>query len=540
MGNSFSQDEERVLLIAPTAKDAQLSQALFGQAGLVCAICRDLTTLVAELACGAGVLVLTEEVLAPERRQFLVAALAAQPTWSSLPIIILASAGPRRLLDTPLVQQLGNVLVLERPISTQTLLSVVQLALRLRRRQYQVRLVSEASQLLATSLGDDGALTAITALLAPRLADCCLLVVHRDGPPRVAAMAFAEEERPAEQQLRAMLEPAGQDAVGLYEGAAPSTSADLVVACLQSIGATPQLVVPLEAQGHLLGSLGLGMLTSGRMFLSDERQVVQDVAGRVALALNQDRLYRAERAARAEAEAAVRSRDELIAVISHDLNSPLTTVLGQAQLLQRQMARKTLLPERVMSGLSMIARAAQRMQAQIAELLDSALLGASQQIILHREATDLIALTQAVVETAQQTTERHQISMQTQLPVLVALVDPVRIERVLDNLLSNAVKYSPDGGPVTVAVDCEEVEAEVWAVVRVQDRGIGIPAADIAHVFERFRRASNVTSVIRGTGLGLASVRQIVEEHGGQVAVVSSVNGGSLITMRLPLGVATQ
>jgi signal transduction histidine kinase len=176
------------------------------------------------------------------------------------------------------------------------------------------------------------------------------------------------------------------------------------------------------------------------------------------------------------------------------------------------------------------------MQAQIAELLDAVRLRAGQPLEVRREATDLVALTQTVVAAAQQGTERHEISVTTALPKLVAPVDPLRIARVLDNLLSNAVKYSPAGGVITVAITVEGAGVEAWAVVQVRDQGIGIPAADLPHVFERFRRASNVTPVMRGMGPGLASVQQIVAQHGGRITLASPTEGGTLVTVQLPLG----
>lgn len=528
MDSATLRDEERVLVLAPTARDAQLSEALFTDAGLPCAICRDLTTFGAELARGAGAVVLTEEALTPERRHFLIAPLAEQPFWSDLPLILLASRGPRELLSASLVRQLGNVLVLERPLSAQTLLGVVQMALRTRRRQYQARLVTEAGELLAAALDDDAALAALTDLLVPRLADCCLLYTLDDGAARVAAMSFAPEARAAEARLRAALQP-GREAPAVAAGA------ELAEAHLRLVGATERFIVPLQTYGRQLGVLSLGMLTAGRSFDPHDRQVAQEVAGRVAVALNQGRLYRAEQEARAQAEAALQAHNALLALISHDLTNPLTAILGQALLLERQLARGAPPPERLQRGLTSIGRAARQMHAQLAELLEAARLQVGEPLELRREPTDLVALARAVAAAVQQTTERHQLRVQTQLPALTLLIDPVRIERVLANLLSNAVKYSPSGGAVTVSIEVEDTGAEAWAVVQVQDEGMGIPAAELPHIFERFQRASNVTPAIKGTGLGLASVRQIVELHGGLVSAANAPAGGAIFTVRLPL-----
>jgi len=107
------------------------------------------------------------------------------------------------------------------------------------------------------------------------------------------------------------------------------------------------------------------------------------------------------------------------------------------------------------------------------------------------------------------------------------------LERVLDNLLSNAVKYSPAGGDITVQVSRETGSG--FAVLTVADQGLGIPVDDLPYVFERFRRGTNVVGQIAGTGIGLAAVRQVVEQHGGRVTVTSQQGHGSTFTVRLPL-----
>jgi signal transduction histidine kinase len=113
----------------------------------------------------------------------------------------------------------------------------------------------------------------------------------------------------------------------------------------------------------------------------------------------------------------------------------------------------------------------------------------------------------------------------------------------LGNLLANAVKYSPDGGEIAVEIAREDDSGRAgraagttggWAVVRVRDRGVGIPAEDRERIFGQFERGSNVGK-IAGTGLGLAAARQIVALHGGTVHVESAVGSGSTFTVRLPL-----
>jgi signal transduction histidine kinase len=113
--------------------------------------------------------------------------------------------------------------------------------------------------------------------------------------------------------------------------------------------------------------------------------------------------------------------------------------------------------------------------------------------------------------------------------------DPSRLGRVLDNLLENAVKYSPAGGDVVVRIDQTASADEAWARIDVVDQGLGIPPADLPHVFERFHRGTNVVGRFLGTGIGLAGVQHIVVQHGGTVTVESREGVGSVFSVRLPL-----
>ena len=103
------------------------------------------------------------------------------------------------------------------------------------------------------------------------------------------------------------------------------------------------------------------------------------------------------------------------------------------------------------------------------------------------------------------------------------------------NLIANAIKYSPEGGPIRIEVGPAEQDGASWAVLRVSDRGIGIPADDLPRIFDRFYRGSNVTGRIQGTGLGVSGARLIVEQHGGRVTAESVEGTGSTFTVWLPL-----
>ena len=222
--------------------------------------------------------------------------------------------------------------------------------------------------------------------------------------------------------------------------------------------------------------------------------------------------------------------------VSHDLKNPLASVRAQAQLLARR-ARRGVVPEAgaLVDVMESIDAATRRMQSQLEELQDAVRLRSGHPLELRLSSTDLVELCRQAVGDIAAAAPRHELRVDAADRTLTGMWDALRLRRVLDNLLDNAVKYSPEGGPVVVTIGRDERAGKSWAVVRVADEGVGIPEGDLPHVFERYRRGSNVGTRIVGTGIGLAGVRQIVEQHGGEVSVASEEGRGSVFTVALPL-----
>jgi signal transduction histidine kinase len=243
-----------------------------------------------------------------------------------------------------------------------------------------------------------------------------------------------------------------------------------------------------------------------------------------------------ERRARAEAEAAVRARDDVLAAVSHDLRNPLTAIHALGQLLHARLAR--LEPDvqaaPLMHVADRIVESAIRMNTWIDDLTAATRSRAGQPVTHNPESLDLVDLVQSAVDDHQATTGRHQIGLRAKQASLMGMWDKPQLRRALDNLLSNAIKYSPGGGAITVTLEKRPAPAGSSVVLRVRDRGVGIPAGDLAHVFGRYHRASNVGR-IGGLGIGLAGARQIFEQHGGTVTVKSREGTHTTFTVRLPL-----
>jgi signal transduction histidine kinase len=261
------------------------------------------------------------------------------------------------------------------------------------------------------------------------------------------------------------------------------------------------------------------------------RQRVEDLeqANETIRALNVELEARIDQAT-AKLRDQIIARDEFISSVSHDLKSPLTFIKGMSSLRRR---RATAVPENqaLLDALEQIEASAGRMAQQLDELVDATRIQAGGQLELRRERIDLVDLSRKAVAQHQQTTDRHALSVTSGLSELCGVWDGVRLGRVLDNLLDNAVKFSPRGGSIEVRISAEAG----LAVLSVSDRGEGIPAADLPHIFERFRRGQNVQGRIPGTGIGLAGVQSIVQLHQGSITVDSQVGEGTTFTIRLPI-----
>jgi signal transduction histidine kinase len=291
------------------------------------------------------------------------------------------------------------------------------------------------------------------------------------------------------------------------------------------VGAQAGLAVPLLHEGRLLGTLSVQTFQAGRRFGADDAAALELLAGigaSVLVGLERARL-----------EGTLHVRQELLSAISHDLKNPITAVIGQFQLLERRFGRIDA-PEvaALRADLDRIGVTLHRVASMADQLADIAALESGRPLELERRPTDLVALAREAVAEHEPGMRRHSHHFETVEPEIVGAWDGPRLARVVDNLVSNAVKYSPRGGEIAVTLAREGDEA----VLRVRDQGIGIPAADLPHVFDRFYRAANVAGRFAGTGIGLAGARQIVEQHGGTIQVESRERIGSTFTVRLPLG----
>jgi PAS domain S-box-containing protein len=406
------------------------------------------------------------------------------------------------------------------------------------------RFLAEVSAVLARSLDERETLEQATRLVVPELADWCIVdlnapgglqrvAVYHPDPAAAPHVEVLRRHRPRPGSLSPVLEVfrTGQaQLVERYDDMAYQShvASDEHLAAVRALAPRSLVVVPLVARERVLGTLTLLRGPGSERYTEEDLALAQDFSRRCGLAMDNARLL-------TELQRSLRTRDDFLSSVAHDLRNPLSVIKMRAELLQLQVAQRgSIEPERLTSAATRIQSTTEEMGSMIDGLLDLARSEMGQRPSLRRTEVDLGALARGVAQDQQQVASRHQVHVHTPETPLVASVDEGRVRRVVRNLLLNAVKYSPEGGAVDVRVQRREVDGEGWAVLEVQDRGLGIPARDLPHLFERFYRGENVVGRIPGTGLGLFGARQIAEQHGGRIEVTSEEGQGSTFSVWLP------
>jgi len=283
-----------------------------------------------------------------------------------------------------------------------------------------------------------------------------------------------------------------------------------------------------DSEGTLVGFAKVTRdLTSRRLAEEQARQLAAEQAANAEAARRNEELHQLNvqlESALALAERSTRVRDEVLAVVAHDLRNPVHTVLGAAgvvEIIPRGEAHDR--------HVQMIQRAARRMERLISDLVDVASIE-SGTLSVRKVPVDLTLIVTEVVELLETQIRERSIKVTSEVDpgIPVIMGDHDRLMQVLSNLLGNAIKFTPEGGNVRVRVSRNGDQV----VVSVADTGIGISPTDLPHVFERFWRARD--SSTKGAGLGLSIASGIVEAHGGKIWAESELGVGTTMTFALP------
>ena len=390
-----------------------------------------------------------------------------------------------------------------------------------KRAEREEQLFSAASQVLAGSLETRQGIEQFTQLVARNIASLCTLT-YLDGDQAVVEARARSSE--ASDLAAAPLEALAHAAQRSSPGDAPLCAPEIDRASLdpaladaaRALSVRSLMVIPLAAGGRRLGVLCLADPQPGRLQPS-ALPFIQRLADRCAIALENARLYQS-------AQRALRQRDRVLALVSHDLKSPLTAILLAVTSLEAHVDAGA--PR---SSAALIRRAAERMERLIRDLLDLSALDAGKLSLVHREI-DARVLLRDVAEAFASAAHERSVALILEAPErpLSLRCDPDRMLQVLSNLVSNALAATPARGAITLRATPRGDAVEFT----VADTGKGIAADELPHLFERFRRGRS--SAYSGTGLGLAISRALVDAHGGHLSAQSVLGRGTVFTVAMP------
>ena len=510
----------RVLLWVTTRRDAETSpSASLRSVGIDGTACETLAAAFGRGSHAARMRLLpTEEAVRLAGIEALVGILHAADTGLDLPTVLLTEGGQISSLASAFQAQLTNLTLLERPASVRSIVSAVQSAVRVRRRQRELALqMSRVSQLqgqLAVALTASELGTFYNQLPLGALEWDAQIKAHFWLSPD-AEVDFA--------RMMSILHPEDRERTRLAIDACVSRRAkyDVEYRTISPTGAVRWIRATGQTQHD---GAGRPYVFSG---------TTQDITARKLLEQERDQLLVRERAARMAGERANRLKDEFLATLGHELRTPLNAIMGWAELLKVEPDD----PATVREGVEVIERNVRAQSQLIDDLLDVSRI-ISGKVRLNVKPVRLDEVIQAALETVGPSALAKGIRLE---PVVHSHAPPVsgdfgRLQQVVWNLLTNAVKFTPKGGKVQVLLE----QRGSFLEVEVSDTGEGIEADYLPYVFERFSQADGSPSRQHmGLGLGLSIVKTLIEMHGGTVTVESAGKGmGSTFRLRLPVRLA--
>lgn len=368
------------------------------------------------------------------------------------------------------------------------------------------------SSRIAAAADQDDVLWAVVHHVASTLRGRSLVLLPEDGRLAVRA-GFPPEDR-LDDKARAAADWAWANAQPAGRGSATLPTSDW-------------LFLPLKTGRGPVGVLGVQIEAAGRLLSPEESRLLDTLADQAALAIERTNLVADIEHARLATETE-RLRSALLSSLSHDLRTPLVSILGAASSLVSYEG--TLKPADRLELAQTIQEEAERLNRFVQNLLDMTRLG-SGQLRPRADWVDLRDVVASAIERAKKLLRRRTVKVEIDPAVPLLRLDAMLMEQVVFNLIDNACKYSPPGTPVTVWT----VLRGDWVIVEVCDQGPGISPEDRERIFDMFYRVEEGDSRTAGTGLGLAICRGIVEAHGGRISAQPGLNGaGTCIVMRLP------
>jgi signal transduction histidine kinase/DNA-binding response OmpR family regulator len=406
-----------------------------------------------------------------------------------------------------------------------------------RRAEQRMQILTEVSSVLTSSLDYEETLQRVVRLMVPTLGDWSVLhVVEGDAVRWIACHHDAALDKKL-CELSAVTVPLSQRQVlpeTLFTGRAMQLDYDdealgarmqnaESIAFVRALGTRSGICAPLIMRGMTVGTLSC-MSSESQHYDADELRLLEEVAHRAALAVDNARAYRS-------AQQAAETRRDLVAVVAHDLKNPLNAVAMAGALLAKSAAPGAE-GERARRQTGIILRATDRMNRLIHDLLDVSAIDAGR-LELDRHPHRIGPLVSEALESMAPLVQEKQLTLDRavapEVEMQSALCDRDRLVQVFSNLVGNAIRFTDAGGHITVSARCVDGAVHFG----VADTGPGIADEHLPHLFDRFWRVRGRKR--DGTGLGLWIVKGLVEAHGGSVSVETKLGSGSVFSFTVPL-----
>jgi PAS domain S-box-containing protein len=406
-----------------------------------------------------------------------------------------------------------------------------------KRTEQNQRFLAEAGEKLASSLGTVDTIVTVAELAAPTLADAAIVTAFHGGAFRGVAVGHANSERALSLQRKREESPSDlgsdhpvmrivQDGTTLITPESAERDAGIASVLAEVDGifdlspVVSALVLPLIGRTRVMGVLEL--YSAHHVFDSDEVSLAEDLARRAAMALDNARLHE-------EVMVGLRTRDDMIGIVSHDLRNPVNAVkMLTGAILGAE--REEDLPQDVVEYSTVIRQAAEQMDSLIRDLLDVTRVEAGR-LAIEASSTDVAELLDDVARTlvpvAAAKSIELRLNVESSLPRVQA--DRERIRQAISNLIGNSVKFSPRKTEIELAAARRDGEV----IISVKDQGPGMTEDQLAHAFDRFWQSRRTDR--EGAGLGLAITRGIIDAHGGTIWAESALGMGSTFRFTLPV-----
>lgn len=426
----------------------------------------------------------------------------------------------------------------------QAMANVLATTLERKATQEELELIASLNTELTSSLNPQKSLMNLVKIVVPRFADFTEVFVKEEGD-KTELLEIAAKDRGKERILKEIFltySPVGstnrpvtrvlQSGRAMMVSIMPETWEEKMAEdeghkkLLSRLAMRSLIVVPIKLRSKTIGAIMFGSTTTGRIYGPRDLRVAQEIASRAAVAIDNGRHYR-------EAREAIQARDEFLSIASHELKTPLTSLLLQLESVMYSIKNDSLANfsvDKTMERLESMIGQSKRINRLVNDLLNISLITTGK-MKLEKETVDLREVVSEVTDKLQAMAKEHGSTFTIEEGEKIeGKWDKVRLEQVVTNLVTNALKYG-NRKPITIQIS----NSNRQATLVVKDQGIGIPKDKQQAVFDRFNRASNAKKSIQGLGVGLYMVQQIVKAHGGTISVESKPNKGSTFSISLPL-----